>query len=243
MSKAPGSTSPQTPEDSHSFDPVVFWIQNKSGIQAIAGLFAAGLVFYGVSEWNSARKDASASEAFAAAKTPEQLAAFVSGNSGIPLAGNAALLLAEKQRAEKKFDEAIATLRSFLAASPAHPFAGAAYLGIAATQEQQGKAEDALTTYRNLATTDLRGFATPVAWLRIARILKAQGKNEEAKAAYESLQSQFPKSVFANDALLEAQELTPKTPEAPAAATPQTPQNTPSLPQPATQEVKPPQTP
>ncbi len=235
MSKMSGTPATPISDASSSFDPVVFWIQNKSSIQVIAGLFASGLAFYGFSEWNTARKFAAAAETYAVAKTPEQLSAFIGSNADIPLAGNAALLLSEKLRTEKKFDESIKTLRSFLSKSPTHPLAGAAYLGIAANLEQLGKTEEAVAAYRNLVTTDLRGFATPVAWLRIARLLKVQGKNEEAKAAYESLQAQFPKSVFASDALLEAQELIPKTAEIPAPAiVPQEP-----LPATPTSEPKP----
>ena len=54
---------------------------------------------------------------------------------------------------------------------------------------------------------DPRGFTAPAAHLRIARILRSQNKVDEAKAAYETLQSQFPRSSFANEALLESQEL------------------------------------
>ncbi|MEK0444838.1 MAG: hypothetical protein RLZZ399_159 [Verrucomicrobiota bacterium] len=211
MSQAPESPTPKITAEEQPFDLFDFWLRHKASIQTVAGIVVVGLTAYGVLEWQTARKTAAAAEAFATAKTPEQLASFVSTYPSMPLAGNAALLLAEKQRSEKKYDEAQKTLREFISRSPNHPLISAARLSVATTLEQQGKTEDALASYRSLAASDPRGFATPVAWLRVARILRSEGKIAEAKAAYETLQSQFPKSVFASDALLEAQELTPKT--------------------------------
>jgi predicted negative regulator of RcsB-dependent stress response len=223
MSQAPQSPAVQTLEPAPGFDPLVFWIKHKSSILAIAALTVVGLAGYGFSEWNHARKTAEAAEAFGAARSPEELARFASSHQGLPLAGNAQLLLAHKLRSEKKFDEAIKTLREFLAQSPTHPLAPAAHLSIATTLEQQGKSEEALAAYRSLAVSDVRGFATPAAWLRAARILKTQGKHDEARVAYENLQSQFPRSAFANDALLEAQEIAPKPAPAPSENSTQTP--------------------
>lgn len=228
---APNSTS-------FSIEAEAFWIKYKSSILGIAGAFVIGTGVYAISAWNTQRANQAAAEAFAAATTQEQLASFISSHKGLPLAGNAALLLSEKLRAEKKYAESSAALAE-LARDLKHPLCAAAHLGIASNLEQQGKLDEALATYRSLVSTDMRGFASPVAWLRIARILKLQGKNEEAKSAYESLQSQFPRSSFANDALVEVQELIVKTPQvsptenaAATAPTPTTP--APTTPAPAT---------
>ena len=214
MSESSHSPAPAT--DSHGFDPLEFWIRYKSGIQTGSVILLAAMAGYAAFEWNDYRKSHAAAESFAAAKSPEELSSFIKEHRGMPAAGNAALLLAGKQREAGQLDESLKTLRDFLAQSPSHPMAGAAQLGIAATLELQGKQEEALTTYRGLASREVRGFATPAALLRMARILKAQQKNDEAKLAYETLQNQFPNSSFAQEALVEAQQLISKEGVAPA---------------------------
>ncbi len=227
MSQTPSSPAPHA--DDQGFDPLEFWLRYKGHIRAGSALLLAAMAAYAVSEWISNQRENAAAEAFAVAKTPEQLATFVSEHRGIPAAGNAAMLLAGKQRAAGQLDEALKTLRDFVAQSPAHPMAGAAQLATASILEQQGKQDDALAAYRRLISIDPRGMATPAAYLRIARISKGQNKIEDAKSAYESLQSQFPNSSFANEAMQEAQQLsaltpasanTPETGEVPAPAAP-----------------------
>lgn len=211
MSNPTPPPAQSAPEESQPFDLLAFWLQYKSSIQTVGVLAAIGIFAYGIREWRAHARYDAAAEAFATAKTPEQLAGFIRAHHDSALSGNAAILISEKQRSEKKWDESIQTLRAFLAQSPTHPLAAAAKLGVASAQEAQGKTEEALASYRALASSDMTGFATPAAWLRIARILKSQGKIEEAKTAYETLQGQFPKSYFAVDALQETQELIPKS--------------------------------
>ena len=245
MSQAPQTSSPIHQDD--SFDLLEFWIRHKSSIRAVAILFSAALVGYGAFSWIEKQQEAAAAEAFASAKSPEELNAFIASHKGSTLGGNAALLLAGKQRAEGKFEESIKILQDFATRYPQHSLAGAAKLSIAATLEQQSKTDEALEHYRRLVSLDPRGFAAPAAHLRIARIFKAQNKLDEAKAAYETLQSQFPRSSFANEALLESQEListsttvdtelnpkllVPSNPQEPLGATPTS--AAPSVPAPA----------
>ena len=210
MSQAPQPSPPIHQDD--SFDLLEFWIRHKSSIRAVSILLSAALVGYGAFSWIEKQQEAAAAEAFASAKSPEELNAFIASHKGSTLGGNAALLLAGKQRAEGKFEESIKTLQDFATRYPQHSLAGAAQLSIAATLEQQSKTDEALELYRRLVSLDPRGFAAPAAHLRIARILKGQNKLDEAKAAYETLQSQFPRSSFANEALLESQALISTSP-------------------------------
>lgn len=202
------SSSPAPQADDHGFDPLAFWIQYRGAIRATVALLLVAMVVYAVTEWSGYQKRQAAAEAFAVVKTPEELAKFTRDHAGMPLAGNATMLLAGKQREEGKIEESVKTLNAFLKDYPKHPMLGAAHLALASILEQQGKQDEALAAYRRLTATDPRGMAAPVALLRSARIYKLQNKNEEAKAMYESLQSQFPKSSFANEALLEGQQLT-----------------------------------
>lgn len=202
-----------------SFEAEALWIQYKSSILGLVGVFTLGLAGYGISAWNANRQAEVAAEAFSKASTAAELSEFIKSHPKSPLAGNASLLISEKLRSEGKYAEAAEAIRA-LSENANHPLSSAARLGLASLLDLQGKPEEALTAYRALVTSDMRGFATPAAWLRIARILKAQDKKEEAKSAYESLQSQFPRSIFANEALVEAQELIPP-PEAKPEAKPE----------------------
>ncbi|RFC45906.1 MAG: TolA-binding protein [Verrucomicrobia bacterium] len=215
------SSSPH--EDVHGFDPLAFWIQYRSAIRASIAALLAVMVVYTVSELVAHQRRQAAAEAFALAKNSEQLAAFIKDHAGQPAAGNAALLLSGKQRAEGQIEEALKTLTSFIAENPKHPLLGSAHLAVASILEQQGKQEEAIVAYRRLVSIEPRGMAAPVAFLRMARIYRIQNKNDEAKAMYESLQSQFPTSAFANEALQEGQELSgPATLPSAVPATPVT---------------------
>ena len=221
MSQHPSSPAPN--DDVHGFDLLAFWIQYRSAIRASIAALLAVMVVYTVSELVGYQRRQAAAEAFALAKTPEQLAAFMKDHAGMPAAGNAALLLSGKQRSEGKLEEALKTLNTFISENPKHPLLGTAHLAVGSVLEQQGKQEEALVAYRRLVSLEPRGIASPVALLRTARIYRIQNKNEEAKAMYESLQSQFPTSVFANEALQEGQELSgPPTLPAVVPATPVT---------------------
>lgn len=216
MAQPPSSPAPQT--DDHGFDPLAFWIQYRSAIRTCVLLLLAGLVGYAVIQMVSYQRNQAAAQAFAVAKTPEQLAAFIREYEGMPSAGGAALLLAGTQRTAGQLDDALKTLNQFISKTPTHPLVGSAHLATASILEQQGKADDAITAYRRLLASDSRSLSAPVALLRLARIYKAQNKIEEAKSLYESLQGQFPSSSFSNEALRESQALvTPADPAAPAA--------------------------
>ena len=213
MSELPSLPSPAA--DDHGFDLLEFWIRHRKTIQTSVAVLIAAMLVYAVTQLLAYRRNIEAAEAFALAQTPEQMTEFINSHRGMVAAGNAVLLLSGKQRAAGQLDESLNTLRDFLASSADHPMASAARLGIASTLEVQGKQDEALMAYRSLLSSDSRGFAAPVAQLRIARIYKSQNKFEEAKASYESLQSQFPTSTFANEALLESQQLSAEHPAAP----------------------------
>jgi len=212
------------------FDILEFWIRHRKTLQVGgAAVLAAAAVYAGIA-FASYRSRQEAAEAFAVAQTPEQLSAFIASHKGMTAAGNAALLLSGKQRAAGQLDDALKTLREFLASSPEHPMAAAARLGIGSLLEAQGKQDEALAAYRALLASDPRGFAAPAADLRMARIYGSQNKFDEARSVYENLQSQFPTSVFANEALLEAQKLSVEHPQVQEPTIPLTPTATPATP-------------
>ena len=95
MSQAPQPSPPIHQDD--SFDLLEFWIRHKSSIRAVTILFSAALVGYGAFSWIEKQQEAAAAEAFASAKSAEELNAFIASHKGSTLGGNAALLLAGKR--------------------------------------------------------------------------------------------------------------------------------------------------
>ena len=85
---------------------------------------------------------------------------------------------------------------------------------MAANLEAEGKADEALEIYRSVSAKFGRSFSAPLALLQTARIHRAAGRVADAKQAYEALQSQFPRSLFAAEALSENQKLVVPSKEA-----------------------------
>ena len=81
-------------------------------------------------------------------------------------ARSAYLLLADAQKAEKKFNEANATLQTFVDKNPKHEMAGTARLAMAGNLEALGKKDEALATYQRLATSDPRPLPRPSPYFR-----------------------------------------------------------------------------
>ena len=197
------SPSPTTVPAETAFDPMVFWIQNRTRILMLIGVFAVALAAYGISELARNHKLDAAAEAFSTAKTPDDLKKLISNYSGTPVAGSAHLLLADQLRNEGKIDESTTVLRSFIEKYPKHEFISGAWMSLAANQEAQGKADEALATYQKISTSYSSSFSAPTALMAQARILKAKGKSEEARRIYEQVITQFPDNIVSQQAAVE----------------------------------------
>lgn len=195
-------TIPQT-----GFDPVTFWYAHKTKIIIYATaliLAALGFAYYEIhrqTELTDARM------AFAKAATEDDYRQVVQNYPGTVVAGDATLLLAEKLRDAKKYDEAISALQNMIDHLPSHPMIDGAWLSLAATYNAQGKPDQARDTYQQIATKFADRYSAPLALFSIAEIFNAQGRVDDAKTAYENVKSQFPDSVFASQALVKLQSL------------------------------------
>lgn len=201
-----------TPFDSENdippgFDPFVFWMEHKNKIIAYASLLIIALLAYGLYQFVTLRKLAEARQLFAQAGTEEDYRQIVQKFPYTVTAGNAMLLLAEKLRNEKKYDEAITVLRTMIEQYPDHPLIDRAWLSLAATQEAQGKTDEALSTYQQVFANYNGRSSAPQALFAQAEILKNKGKLDEARRFYENVKSQFPDSYFAQQAMQELQVL------------------------------------
>jgi TolA-binding protein len=185
------------------FDPQIFWDQHKNKIIIYGGLFIVALIIWAISEYTSHARAAAASAMLAHASKAEDYKALIEKYPRSVAAGDASLLLGKQQRDEKKYDDAIATLRNFTEKSPEHPLVHAGLLSLAETLQAQGKIDEALSTYQQVATKYPDSYSAPIATLAQASLLKSQGKTEDARRIYENFIGQFQDSTFTQEAMRE----------------------------------------
>src|SRR4051812_27241954 len=104
-----------------AFDPLEFWIRHKQRIIMYSGLLVAGLLIFGLYQYNQQRKIVTAEAAFLQAKTADDFQKLISGYPESPSAGTAYLRLAELQRKDGKYDASTQTLHTFTEKFPKHP--------------------------------------------------------------------------------------------------------------------------
>ncbi len=203
MSSPVETTTPPEP----GFDPLVFWIQNRSKILLFSGLLIVALATWGISEWARVRKLTGAEQLLTAAKSADDYRTVIAEYPGTLAAGSAYLLLAEQLRKDGKLDESSAQLRAFAEKHPEHPLVSGAWTSLAANLEAQGKSDEALATYQKVSTSYAGSFSAPVALLAQARLLKAGGKTEEAGRIYEQVTTKYPDNIAAQLAAQESRQL------------------------------------
>lgn len=195
------SSPTQTPPSPEiGFDPLVFWVKHQQKIFLFVGLFVAALAIYFLTQVMQSRRMTAASQALAAATTPDNWRQVIKDYEGTAAGGNAHLLLADQLRKENKLDEAVSILRAFVDSYPNHPLLSGGLTSLAATLEEQGKTDEALDIYQKVSTTYSTSFSTPIALLAQARISKTQNKIDEAKRLYDQVINQFPETPFAQQA-------------------------------------------
>ncbi|MGB8356939.1 MAG: tetratricopeptide repeat protein [Chthoniobacteraceae bacterium] len=189
------------------FDPLVFWMQHKGKILIYAAILVIALVSVVAYQIISHNRLVDSQQLFAQATSEDDYRQIVQKYPHTIAAGNASLMLAEKLRDEKKYDEAISTLQALIDQSPEYPFLDAAWLSQAATLEVAGRTDEALSKYQQTASKFATSYSAPQALLAEAAILKGKGKPDEAKHIFENVKSQFPNSFFAADAMQQLEQL------------------------------------
>ena len=183
------------------FDPIVFWMENKSKVITYATLLIVGLVAFAAYQITIQRNKAESAALYAQATKPEDFKRVLQKFPHSLAAGNAQLMLAGALRSDKKQDEALAALREFTTQFPDHPLAAVGALGIATSLDQQGKIDEAFDAYQQVAVKHPASYAAPLALMAQANILTAKGKTDEARRIYENITSQYPESLFSQQAI------------------------------------------
>src|SRR5207302_10357521 len=116
----------------------VFWLRFQKEIAAALIILILAIVGFAGYQFYTNRRNSSAAELLGKAKNPPDYQEVISRYPATPAGASAYLLLAEKQRSEKKFTEANATLQMFVDKHPDHDLVPTARLAMAANLEAMG---------------------------------------------------------------------------------------------------------
>jgi predicted negative regulator of RcsB-dependent stress response len=183
------------PIDSTSADAAVeaqvFWLRFQKEIAAALIVLLLAIAGYAGYRFYSHRQNDAAAELLGKAKTPQEYQEVIERYSGTPAGASAYLLLAEKQRAEKKFAEANKTLQTFTEKYPDHDFVPTAKLAMAANLEALGKNDEALAIYQQVAAKYGNTYNGPLAMISQVPLLKAKGRTDEARRVCEEILTKY----------------------------------------------------
>ena len=197
--------------DDAALETRLFWDKYKRPIIAVAVVLAVAALGYAASLIYLERRAAEAAALVAAAKSPQDYQQVIDRYGGTGPAASAYLLLAEKQRAQKQYAEANATLHKFIDQFPKHELITTAWMGVAANLDSLGKTDEALSTYQRLVAEYPQSFNAPLALLSEVPLLRAKSRTDEARRICETLLSQYRDSILASEAMRELRTLKPPT--------------------------------
>jgi tetratricopeptide (TPR) repeat protein len=196
----------------------IFWDRYKMVVMGALVVVLLAVAGYGGYRFYSESQAKAAANLLASAKTPTEFQKVITEYSSTPAGASAYLLLADAQKAEKKFNEASATLQTFLDKFPKHELVGTARLALAGNLEAVGM-------YQRLAASEPRAFTAPVALFSQIHLLKEKNQIEEARQVCETIMTQYRESRFAQEAtyqlrLLRVRNEPPPSPPSTIAPTP-----------------------
>ena len=194
--------TPEPAENVH-LTPLEVWYMYKTKILTYAGIMTAALAIYAAFLLHDYLRTSGSQELYAKAQTVADFEGVMKQYPGTVAAGDAALRMGEKLRAEKKFDESAAVLRQFVEKYPSHPLAAGGWTSLAATYEIQGKLDEALAANASVLSKFPDAYTAPIAMLSQARIYKLKGSKEEARRAYENVANRYRGTVYAREAMQE----------------------------------------
>ena len=226
MATAPSTTT--TTEA--SVEAQVFWLRFQKEIAAALIIAVLAMIGYAGYRFYASQRDSKAAELLGAAKTPEEFQAVITRYAGTPAGASAHLLLAEKQRAEKKFTDSNASLQAFIDKNPEHEFAPTAQLMMAANLEDMGKTDEALALFQQIAAKYPTSYSAPLALISQVPILKAKNRTDDARRVCEDILTKYrmpgqpaeagqdnrTETVWAAEAMRNLRELRPSEPPKPA---------------------------
>ncbi len=152
----------------------VFWLRFQKEIAAALIIAILAIVGFAGYRFYTSRRNSSAAELLGNAKNSQDYQDVIARYPGTAAGASAYLLLAERQRNEKKFAEANATLQMFVDKNPEHDFVPTARL---ANQEVAAK-------YANT-------YNAPLALISEVPLLKAKNRIEDARRVCEEILTKY----------------------------------------------------
>jgi len=182
-------TAPPTTEA--SVEARVFWLRYQKEIAAALIVVLLAIIGFAGYRFYTNRRNATAAEMLGGAKTQAEYEAVIERYAGTSAGASAYLLLAQKQRDDKKFAEANATLQKFVENNPDHDFVPTARLAMAANLESMGKDDEALAIYQQVANKYPNTYDGPLALISQVPLLKAKNRIEEARRVCEEMLTKY----------------------------------------------------
>jgi predicted negative regulator of RcsB-dependent stress response len=183
-------TAPSTTTEA-SVEARVFWLRFQKEIAAALVVVLLALIGYAGYRFYVNRRDGNAAELLGGAKTQADYNAVIARYPTAPAGASAYLLLAQKQREEKKFAEANTTLQRFVEGNPDHDFVPTARLAMAANLESLDKDDEALAIYQQVAGKYGSTYCGPLAFISQVPILKAKNRINEARRVCEEMITKY----------------------------------------------------
>src|SRR2546423_4981296 len=169
----------------------VFWLRFQKEIAAALIIIILAIVGFAGYRFYTYRRDATAAQLLGNAKTLQDYQAVMASYPGTPAGASAYLLLADKQRNEKKFAEANGTLQKFVDKYPEHDFVPTARLAMATNLESMGKDDEALAIYQQVANKHGNTYAGPLALISQVPLLKAKNRIDDARRVCEEILTKY----------------------------------------------------
>jgi predicted negative regulator of RcsB-dependent stress response len=221
----------------------VFWLRFQKEIAAALIIVILAIVGFAGYRFYTSRRNSSAAELLGNAKNPQDYQDVIARYPGTPAGASAYLLLAERQRNEKKFAEANATLQRFVDKNPEHDFVPTARLAMAANLESMGKNDEALSIYQEVAAKYANTYNGPFALISEVPLLKAKNRIEDARRVCEEILTKYRmpgqqvegmrddrmETVWAGEAMRQLRSLKPPDQPKPAPAAGNAPAMPPAL--------------
>jgi hypothetical protein len=195
----------------------LFWKRYQKAVYALCVLILVAIVAKGVLDYMGRKKEVGVQNAYAAAKTNDQLKAFAAAHPSHPLGGLAQIRMADEAYAEGKIADALAGYDKALGALKDGPLAARAKLGRAISKVQSGKAAEGSTELKQLAedTTQLKGVRSEAAF-HLTSLAVDAGNAADAQKMVDLLSQIDPMGAWSQRAMMLRATL-PATP-APASA-------------------------
>ena len=181
----------ELPSTEAAIEAQVFWLRFQKEIAATLIILILAIAGFTGYRFYTHRRNSTAAELLGEAKNPQDYQEVITRYPGTPAGASAYLLLAERQRNEKKFAEANATLQMFVDKNPEHDFVPTARLAMAANLESMGKDDEALSIYQQVASKYPNTYNGPLALISQVPLLKAKNRIEDARRICEEILTKY----------------------------------------------------